>query len=151
MTALLAALTGPRPDLIFVESQPLSLGIIALLMKWLRKVPYIYNVPDLQVDVAREMGFLKNETLLNLAFRIENLFLSQAWKISTVTDQFIEHFVERGFSREQTSFLPNGADTEFLRPKAPSKELLDRWGVHDMKVFLYVGTHASVQGKILGG
>jgi len=146
MTALLAALTGPRPDLIFVESQPLSLGMIALLMKWLRKVPYIYNVPDLQVDVAREMGFLKNETLLNLAFRIENLFLSQAWKISTVTDQFIEHFVERGFSREQTSFLPNGADTEFLRPKAPSKELLDRWGVHDMKVFLYVGTHAYYHG-----
>jgi len=146
LTALFAALTGPRPDLMFVESQPLSLGIVALLMKWFRKVPYVYNVPDLQVDVARQMGFLKNQRLLDLAFRLENLFLSQAWRISTVTDQFIEHFIERGFSREQTTFLPNGADVEFLSPRPPSKELLDRWGVHDKKVFVYVGTHAYYHG-----
>ena len=40
-TASLAALTGPKPGVIFLESQPLSLGIIALLMKWIRNVPYI--------------------------------------------------------------------------------------------------------------
>jgi glycosyltransferase involved in cell wall biosynthesis len=146
MTAVFAALTGPRPDLMFVESQPLSLGIVALLMKWFRKVRYVYNVPDLQVDVAREMGFLKNQRLLNLAFRLENLFLSQAWKISTVTNQFIEHFKNRGFPGEKTTFLPNGADTEFLRPQNPSQLLLDRWGVQDKKVFLYVGTHAYYHG-----
>ena len=51
-TALLDALTGPRPDVMFVESQPLSLGLVAILMKWLRRVPYVYNVPDLQIDVV---------------------------------------------------------------------------------------------------
>lgn len=146
LTALLAALTGPRPDIMFVESQPLSLGVVAVLMKWLRKVPYVYNVPDLQVDVAREMGFMKHEGMLKLAFRLENFFLSQAWKISTVTHQFIEHFRERGFSREKTTFLPNGADTEFLKPQGASQKLLDRWGVHGKKVFLYVGTHAYYHG-----
>jgi colanic acid biosynthesis glycosyl transferase WcaI len=35
-TALIASLTGPRPDVMFYESQPLSLGVVALLMKWLR-------------------------------------------------------------------------------------------------------------------
>jgi glycosyltransferase involved in cell wall biosynthesis len=146
LTASLAALTGRRPDVMFVESQPLSLGIVAVLMKWFRKVPFIYNVPDLQVDVAREMGFMKNQRMLKLAYRLENFFLSQAWKISTVTDQFIDHFRQRGFSREQTTFLPNGADTDFLKSRAPSKELLDRWGVHEKKVFLYVGTHAYYHG-----
>src|SRR5262245_53791163 len=33
LTALVVALTGPRPDIIFVESQPLSLGLVAVLMK----------------------------------------------------------------------------------------------------------------------
>ncbi len=58
LTAAVAALTGPRPDLMFVESQPLSLGLVAVLIKWLRKVPYIYNVPDLQVDVGRQSSFI---------------------------------------------------------------------------------------------
>jgi colanic acid biosynthesis glycosyl transferase WcaI len=146
LTALLAIFTRARPDLIFVESQPLSLGLVAILMKWLRSVPYIYNVPDLQVDVARQMGFMKNPYFLKAALRLESFFLRQSWKVSTVTHRFIEHFESRGLPKQQISFLPNGADTEFLKPGRPSRLLLDRWGLHGKKVFLYVGTHAYYHG-----
>jgi colanic acid biosynthesis glycosyl transferase WcaI len=145
-TALLATLTGPRPDVMFVESQPLSLGLIAILMKWLRGVPYIYNVPDLQIDVAQQLGFMQNRGFLRLAAALENFFLHQSWKISTVTHRFIEHFHNRGMPRTQITFLPNGADTEFLKPQPPNQALLDRWRLHDKKVFLYVGTHAYYHG-----
>ena len=145
-TAFLAVFTGPRPDVLFVESQPLSLGLIAVLMKWLKKVPYIYNVPDLQVDVARQMGFMKNSFFLRLALQLENWFLRQSWKISTVTHRFVEHFKSRGLPEQQITFLPNGADIEFLKPRAPSQELLNRWKLHGKKVFLYVGTHAYYHG-----
>src|SRR4029453_15724949 len=43
-------------------------------------------------------------------------------------------------------FLPNGADTEFLRPQPPSQALFDRWQLHGKKVFLYVGPHAYYHG-----
>jgi glycosyltransferase involved in cell wall biosynthesis len=146
MTALLAALLGRRPDLLFVESQPLSLGLVALLMKWLRGVPYVYNVPDLQIDVAREMGFMQNGASLRVARSMEDVFLRHSWKVATVTHRFIEHIQSRGVAREQITFLPNGADTDFLRPLPPSRELLDRWGLDGKKVFLYVGTHAYYHG-----
>ena len=146
LTALIAALFGPRPDVMFVESQPLSLGLVALLMKWLRGVPYIYNVPDLQVDVAGQLGFMRNRSLLRWAFVLENFFLRQSWKVSTVTHGFIEHFHSRGIPREQITFLPNGADTYFLRSQPLCQELLDRWKLHGKKVFLYVGTHAFYHG-----
>jgi len=144
--SLIAALTGPRPDLMFVESQPLSLGIVALLMKWIRGVPYIYNVPDLQVDVAEQLGFMRNRLVLRLALTLENLFLRQSWKVATVTDRFIEHFRRRGIKDAQITFLPNGADTTFLRPLQPCAALIDRWQLHGKKVFLYVGTHAYYHG-----
>jgi colanic acid biosynthesis glycosyl transferase WcaI len=140
------ALFGPRPDVLFVESQPLSLGLNALLMKWLRGVPYIYNVPDLQIDVARQLGFMKNETVLRVATWLENLFLKHSWKVSTVTRRFIAHFEDRGIPANQITFLPNGADTDFLRPAAAAPELLDRWQLHGKTVFLYVGTHAYYHG-----
>jgi glycosyltransferase involved in cell wall biosynthesis len=145
-TALLATLTGPRPDVMFVESQPLSLGLIAILMKWLRGVPYIYNVPDLQIDVAQQLGFMHNKGLLRLAAALETFFLHHSWKIATVTRRFIEHFHNRGLPRSQITFLPNGADTEFLKPQMPNRALLDRWQLHGKKVFLYVGTHAYYHG-----
>ncbi len=145
-TALLAALLGPRPSVMLVESQPLSLGLVAILMKWLRRVPYVYNVPDLQIEVAHQLGFMRNGFILHLAWKLENLFLRHSWKVSTVTQRFIEQFHSRGLPREQLTFLPNGADTNFLRPQPPSQELLDRWGLHGKKVFLYVGTHAYYHG-----
>jgi glycosyltransferase involved in cell wall biosynthesis len=131
---------------LFLESQPLSLGVIAIVMKWLRKVPYIYNVPDLQVDVAEQMGFMRSKAFLKLAFRAENFFLRHSWKVSTVTNGFVEHLRARGLAREQVTFLPNGADSSFLRPLPPSQRLLDRWRLRGKKVFLYVGTHAYYHG-----
>jgi glycosyltransferase involved in cell wall biosynthesis len=145
-TALLSTLTGPRPDVLFVESQPLSLGLVAVLMKWLRGVRYIYNVPDLQVDVARQLGFMRSNSLLQLAFGLENFFLRNSWKVSTVTHGFIDHFQSRGLPRSQITFLPNGADSNFLKPMPPAQDLLDRWKLHGKKIFLYVGTHAFYHG-----
>jgi colanic acid biosynthesis glycosyl transferase WcaI len=145
-TALAAALLRRKPDRIFVESQPLSLGIIALAMRWLRQVPYIYNVPDLQVDVARELGFLENSTALSVMTKVENLFLKQAASVATVTERFVEHFEDRGIARSKISFLPNGADTDFLRPLPPDQELLARWSLQGKKTFAYIGTHAYYHG-----
>ncbi len=145
-TAMLEAMAGPKPAVMFVESQPLSLGLCAVLMKWLRGVPYIYNVPDLQIDVARELGFMQNRVFLRVALALENLFLNQAWKVSTVTDRFIEHFESRGVPRSRITFLPNGADTTFLRPLPRSEALASRWALEGKRVIAYVGTHAYYHG-----
>lgn len=145
-TALLAAFFGRRPDMIFLESQPLSLGVVGLIMKWIRGVPYIYNIPDLQIDVAKQMGFMGNKSFLRVALGLENLLMKQAFSVSTVTHRFIDHFAARGVPRQQISFLPNGADANFLQPMEPDSELLDRWNLHGKKVILYVGTHAYYHG-----
>ncbi len=140
----LSVLFGPRPDVLFVESQPLPLGLVGLLMKWLRGVPYVYNVPDLQVDVARQLGFLRGP-MLDLASAFETMLLKNAWKVSTVTHAFVEHFATRGVLAENITFLPNGADTAFLKPQPASEELLDRLQLHGKKVILSVGTMAYYQ------
>lgn len=132
------------PDVVFVESQPLPVGIVPLLLKWLRGVPYIYNIPDLQIQAVRDLGFLGGP-VLKFASWFEDLLLRQAWKISTVTPGFIDHYLSRGVPAEKITFLPNGADTEFLKPLPPSTELLDAWGLRGKKVIVAVGTMTYYQ------
>jgi len=139
-------LLGRRPDVIFVEGQPLPLGIVAILMKLIRGVPYVYNVPDLQVDVARELGFLRHDLLLRVASWIETTLLKHAMSVSTVTDAFIKHFEERGVPRSRISFLPNGADTDLLCPRLPEPEYVDTWQLQGKVAIVYVGTHAYYHG-----
>jgi putative colanic acid biosynthesis glycosyltransferase WcaI len=48
--------------------------------------------------------------------------------------------------REHLTFLPNGADTERLRPMPRDAGLAARLGVGDRTVFTFAGTHAPYQG-----
>jgi len=104
---------------------------------------YIYNVPDLQVDVARQMGFMK-ETGFSKAwpFIWKIYFFVRRGKCRPSRIVLSSTFASAALPREQITFLPNGADTNFLKPQPASRELLDRWQLHGKKVFLYVGTHA---------
>lgn len=133
-------------DVLFVESQPISLGIAGVLMKWFRGVPYVYNIPDLQTDVAKQLSFVGWRMLLRVAVALEDFFMRQSWTVSTVTHRFIDYYVERGIPRRQISFLPNGADTDVLRPLPYDSAYAERLNVAGRKVFTYAGTHAYYHG-----
>lgn len=135
-----------KVDVLFVESQPISLGIAGLLMKWLRGIPYVYNIPDLQTDSAKQLGFLGARLLLYIAVAMENVFMRQSWTVSTVTNRFIDYYVERGIPRAKLTFLPNGADTNVLRPLPYDQAYAEELGIVGKKVFTYAGTHAFYHG-----
>ena len=66
-TATLALAVQPRIDLVFVEAQPLTLAVPALLLRWIRGIPYVYNTPDLQVEYAGEDRWVGGRALLAAA------------------------------------------------------------------------------------
>jgi glycosyltransferase involved in cell wall biosynthesis len=147
LLALPAVLFSRKPDLIFVEAQPLVLAIPAWLTKCLRGVPYVYNTPDLQVEVAKEGGWIGLQWFIALARGLEGFLMRNALTVTTVTHAFIDHFIEsRHIARSKMSFLPNGADTDRLKPMPRNGAYAERMGVGSRKVFTYAGTHAHYQG-----
>ena len=135
-----------RIDMLFVESQPISLGIAGVMLKWFRGIPYVYNIPDLQADSAKQLGFVGARILLRIAVGMEQFFMRQSWTVSTVTHRFIDYYVERGIRRPKLTFLPNGADIDVLRPLPYDEKYAERLGVRGKKVFTYAGTHAYYHG-----
>jgi glycosyltransferase involved in cell wall biosynthesis len=139
--------TEPWADLVFVEAQPVTLALPALLNRWIRGTPDVYNTPDLQVEYAEEGRWIGVRTLVRAARGLEGFLMRQALSVTTVTHAFIEHFHrERELPRERLTFLPNGADTERLRPMARDVALAERLGVGNRTVFTFAGTHAPYQG-----
>ncbi len=146
-SAGLALLFASRADAIFVEAQPITLALPAWLVRRLRGIPYIYNTPDLQVEVAEEARWLDSRTLLRLAARLEGFLMRGALTVTTVTHAFIDYFVEhRGVPTARMSFLPNGADTDALRPLPRDEAYAELLGLAGRTVFTYAGTHAHYQG-----
>jgi glycosyltransferase involved in cell wall biosynthesis len=135
-----------RKDIVFIEAQPITLALYGLLAQWFFKVPYIYNTPDLQVEIAAERGWI-GRSLVRLAVSLETYLMKQAYSVATVTHAFIEHFISaRGVPRGRMSFLPNGVDLEHLRPLPYDEDYAKKMDVPGKKVLTYAGTHADYQG-----
>jgi colanic acid biosynthesis glycosyl transferase WcaI len=144
--ALLCVRLAKGKSVVFIEAQPITLALYGLLARCLYKIPYIYNTPDLQVEIAAERGWM-GRSLVRLAVLIETFLMKHAYSVSTVTHAFIEHFIStRGVPRERMSFLPNGVDLDHLRPLSYDDDYARKMGVVGKKVLTYAGTHADYQG-----
>jgi putative colanic acid biosynthesis glycosyltransferase WcaI len=146
-SSAVALMFEPRADLVFVEAQPITLALPALFNRLLRGTPYVYNTPDLQIEYADEDRWVGGRLLIRAARALEGFLMRRALAVTTVTHAFLDHFHEhRGVPRGRLTFLPNGADTERLRPRPRDGALADRLGVGHRKVFTFAGTHAPYQG-----
>lgn len=144
--ALLYLRLARGKQIVFIEAQPITLALYGLLAQWICKVPYVYNTPDLQVEIAGERAWVGG-WLVRVATLLETFLMRRAYSVATVTHAFIEHFVSaRGIPRERMSFLPNGVDLEHLRPLPYDKQYAEKMGVIGKKVLTYAGTHADYQG-----
>ena len=76
-------LRGARYDVMIASSGPLTLAVPALTGRWLRKIPFVFEVIDVWPDSAIAAGVLKNPVLKWLSFRLEALAYRYASAIVT--------------------------------------------------------------------
>ncbi len=142
LTCMPALFLCRRPDYVFVESPPLFLGVPCWLAASCWRVPMIFNVADLWVDAAQEMGILAEGPMLRFARWLEKWLYRRSRFVNAVTDGVARVLAgSKGVPLEKLLFLPNGVDTELFRPMPPDGNLRRELGLDDRKVFLYAGTH----------
>lgn len=100
-----------RPDYVFVESPPLSLGLSGVLLKRWFGIPFVFNVADLWPAWAVEIGAIKPAGLMyRLAVWLETFLYRQADLITVVVEQMTEALAAKGVPRSKVLFLPNGVN-----------------------------------------
>ena len=145
-SSLLALGRCERPDVILVESPPLTTGLAALAYSWLKRAPFVFNVSDIWPQSAVDLGALRNPLAIRLAEAFEMHLYRRAAFVSVVTNGILERLAERGVPREKLYLLTNGVDTSFYRPGDPDPELVRELGLEGRKVVLYAGTQGLAQG-----
>jgi len=105
-----------KPDLLYVTSTPLTVGLIAIWLKWSRKIQYIFEVRDLWPEAPIQLGLLKSPLIKYLLVKLENITYKNATKIIALSPG-----IERGIiiKEEQANIriVPNMADVDFFHDK----------------------------------
>lgn len=135
-----------KPDVIFVESPPLFLGITAKKMAEHWKIPYVFNVSDLWPDSFVHMGRVKVDSI---AYRVmKKLELTLYRAAAGVTGQSTEII---DAVREMVPGISSEIITNGVSCKRFGKQLADvNWrkkaGWDDKCVFVFAGLHGLAQG-----
>ncbi len=138
---------GKRHDVVICPVPAFHLGFIPLLYSRLRGVPFIYHIQDLQVDMARELGMLKNQTFLSILTKAERFILDRCTVVSTISEGMIGKIVAKGIPARKCLLFPNWVDRAFIRPLPVSQSLRAEFGLQNTdRVVLYSGSLGEKQG-----
>lgn len=146
LTSLVGLAAARRPDFVFVESPPLFLSFPALLVARLRGARVIYNVADLWLDAAVELGILRPGPVLRFARAFERWTLRHVDFVTTVTEGLRSRLLAKGVAPDRLLFLPNGVDTELFAPREADAALGRALGLDGRHVVVYAGTHGYSHG-----
>ena len=134
-------------DIIICVAPPFHIGLLPALYSRFRKVFLWLHVQDLQIDMAKELGMLKNEKFLNLLFKVEEFILQNSTTVSTISEGMVRKTKEKNVVQSECILFPNWVDDSHIRPLPQHESLRAELGLneHD-KIVLYSGSLGEKQG-----
>lgn len=134
-------------DIIYATSTPLSVGFPALIIKKLRKTPFIFEVRDLWPEVPIQMGAIKNKRLISLLHWFEKTIYVNAQHVVALSPGMKDGVTHYGIPESKVSMIPNMSkkDEFFLRNK--NVEIAKQFGI-DLEKFnaIHFGTMGLANG-----
>ena len=145
-TAALAALRFfRRSQVTIVVSPPLTLALLAFLLRVLGNTKVIYNAQELWPDVPRDLGVITNPLLLRVLGAVERAIYRRSDAVTPIGERFALAIRQRGAAPEKVVVIPNFVDTAWIAPRPKLNPLSVQWGVATRPVALYAGNIGLTQ------
>lgn len=135
------------PDALVITSPPLVLTTALLLP--LGRARKAVIVKDLQIDIADNMGIVRNRAVLGFLYRVERFLLNRANLVTAVSLGMLKRIREKGLRGPACEFFPDWVDVDRLSETSPELAAAKRRELGlplDKVVVGYSGNLARKQG-----
>lgn len=112
-------------DLVIATSTPLTIGIPALVLKWFKKIPYIFEVRDLWPEVPIQMGAIKNKWIIRATRVLEKTIYKNAKHVIALSPG-MQDGVIKYIPKEKASMIPNMAKMDEFWPRDKNYNLIEQ-------------------------
>jgi len=143
--ALLAPFFVKRADIAFVVQGPATIGLPAIIMKWLRSIPFVYNIQDLWPDSLLSTGMFNSKVGLKLVHEWCNFTYRQASKITVISPGVKQRLIERGVPENKVDVLYNWCDDELICRDEPDAQLARNLNLAGKFNIIFAGNIGAAQ------
>lgn len=147
--AFSAALLGPmlvkRADVVYVYHPPATAALPAILLKLLRRMPFVYDIQDLWPDTLTATGMVRNRSILTCVDAWCRLTYRLANHVVVLSPGFKKLLHERGVPRDKVSVIYNWCNETQITSMARSEaRKLEAEMAHRFNV-VFAGTMGKAQ------
>jgi glycosyltransferase involved in cell wall biosynthesis len=132
-------------DFCYAISVPLTVGIAAIYIRRLYKIPYIFEVGDLWPDAPIQMGFIKNGFFQSVLYKLEKTIYKYSEAIVALSSE-IGNAIEKKIQNKEIHVIPNMSDTDFFIPEKKNPALVKKLNVENKFVISYIGAIGIANG-----
>jgi colanic acid biosynthesis glycosyl transferase WcaI len=145
-SSFLRALFRKRPDVLLVVSPPLGLTLSAIVLSRLWRVPYVFDVEDLQPDSAADLGMLP-AWAVKFLYGIEKAAYKHAALVTTLTNSMRQRIISKGVPEPKVELIEARMD-DSLAELSPEEGIAfrQRYGMGEKFLVTYSGNMGVKQG-----
>lgn len=147
---ILSSVVGLRikkHDIIYATSTPLTIGIPAMFISFVKKTPYIFEVRDLWPEAPIQMGVIKNKTIIKVLRCFEKVIYNRSSHIVTLSPGMTEGVLAHGIPKTKISMIPNSCDNDlFSKVNSDPKIFIDMFDLQDKFVAIHPGSMGVANG-----
>lgn len=103
-----------KVDVIYAYHPPLTVGIVASLIRVFRRIPVVYDIQDMWPDTLQATGMINNSLALALISKACNWVYRRVDHIVVLSPGFKRLMIERGVPKSKVDVIYNWADEDSL-------------------------------------
>lgn len=146
VSAVFFAVLAGRADVVVSTSPQFFCGLAGAFVSALKKAPWVLEIRDLWPESIATVEAISSPRVIGVLEKIETWMYRHADMIVSVTDSFVQHFLDRGITGEKVAVVKNGADLDAFSPQDRENDFRRKHGLSGKFVASYVGTHGMAHG-----
>lgn len=143
LLATYVGLSEQGVDVVYATSTPLTVGIPAMIIKRLRRKPFVFEVRDQWPEIPIELGIIRNNIMIKFFLWLEKTIYNNSSGIIALSPGQADGVRKVLTEDKEIAVIPNSCDTTMFRPDIDGSAIRKKYGWGDKLVFL----HAGAMGK----
>jgi colanic acid biosynthesis glycosyl transferase WcaI len=147
---VIASLLGPlickKTDIILVYHPPVTLGLPALILSKINKIPFVFEIQDMWPETLTATGMISNTYFLSIIDKIATFVYSKSAAITVISPGFKRNLISKGVPENKVKIIYNWAYEGEFKLASYDDGLAEQLGLKNCFNILYAGNMGPAQG-----
>lgn len=145
--AILESLKVEKYDIIFATSTPLTIGIPGVLLKKIKKKPFIFEVRDLWPEAPIQMEVIKSKIIIKLLKKLEKYIYNNADHIVALSPGMQDGIISSGINKTKITMIPNSCDLDLFYPREGNNSIIiEKYNLFGKFIAIHAGSMGEANG-----